>query len=56
MSFDNKLAGPRVGLKVGYDWFARKNTYVNLQSGMEQGIGSRKASSYNVNAGIKVLF
>ncbi|QVQ28403.1 autotransporter outer membrane beta-barrel domain-containing protein [Achromobacter deleyi] len=56
VSFDNKLAGPRVGLKVGYDWFAKKNTFVNLQSGMEQGIGSRKASSYNINAGIKVLF
>ncbi|KRC80614.1 Antigen 43 precursor [compost metagenome] len=56
VTYDNKLAGPRVGLKLGYDRFVAKNTYVNIQSGVEQGIGSTKTSSYNINAGIKVLF
>uniref|UniRef100_UPI002898CC59 autotransporter outer membrane beta-barrel domain-containing protein n=1 Tax=Achromobacter mucicolens TaxID=1389922 RepID=UPI002898CC59 len=56
ITFKNKLGGPRVGLTLGYDSLVGGNTFLNVQAGTEQGIGSRKSSSYNLNAGIKIIF
>ncbi len=56
ITFKNKLAGPRAGLTVGYDSLLGGNTFLNVQAGTEQGIGSRKTSNYNLNAGIKIIF
>ncbi|MDH0093063.1 autotransporter outer membrane beta-barrel domain-containing protein [Achromobacter mucicolens] len=56
ITFKNKLGGPRVGLALGYDSLVGGNTFLNVQAGTEQGIGSRKSSSYNLNAGIKIIF
>ncbi|MEN5157623.1 autotransporter outer membrane beta-barrel domain-containing protein [Achromobacter spanius] len=56
ITFKNKLGGPRVGLTLGYDSLVGGNTFLNVQAGTEQGIGSRKSGNYNVNAGIKIIF
>ncbi|WP_255809473.1 autotransporter outer membrane beta-barrel domain-containing protein [Achromobacter sp. ACRQX] len=56
ITFKNKLAGPRAGLTLGYDSLLGGNTFLNVQAGTEQGIGSRRSSNYNLNAGIKIIF
>lgn len=56
ITFKNKLGGPRAGLTLGYDSLLGGNTFLNVQAGTEQGIGSRKSSNYNLNAGIKIIF
>ncbi len=56
ITFKNKLGGPRAGLTLGYDSLLGGNTFLNVQAGTEQGIGSRHSSNYHLNAGIKIIF